>query len=122
MATDNEALIKELAQRMSGAKFWMYLIGVLMIIGGVLQALSIVGIIIAWLPIWMGVLLCMAASALGEASISGATEEMHRMLGRLKLYFVVQGVVTLIVIVIGIFAFLLFGSVIVGMLAHHHSW
>ncbi|HET7650190.1 MAG TPA: DUF5362 family protein [Gammaproteobacteria bacterium] len=122
MATDNEALVKEFALRMSGAKFWMYLIGILMIIGGAAEALTIVGIVIAWLPIWLGILLCMAASALGEAGISGATEQMHLMLGRLKLYFVVQGVVMLIGIVIGSLGFLFFGGLIMGMLAHHHGW
>ena len=116
MAMDNEALVKELAQRMIGAKFWMYLIGILMIIYGVLAAITIVGIIFAWLPIWLGVLLCMAASSLSEASISGATEQMHQMLGRLKLFFVVQGVVMLVGIVAGIISFLFFGSMIMGMI------
>lgn len=121
MEAGNETLVKELAQRMSGAKFWMYLIGVLMIIYGVAMVFTIVGIIFAWIPIWLGVLLCMAASALGEAGISGSMEQMQRMLGRLKLYFIIQGVVMLIGIVTGLIAFMFFGSFIMGMLANHHG-
>lgn len=120
MEVSNEVLIKELAQRISGAKFWMYLIGVIMIIGGFAEAITIVGILFAWLPIWLGVLLCMAASSLSEAGITGDADKMHMMLGRLKLYFVVQGVVMLIGIVMGIVAFLFFSSVIMAMLANHH--
>lgn len=120
MQSNNEALIKELAQRMSGAKFWMYLIGIIMIIGGVAEAITIVGILFAWLPIWLGVLLCMAATSLGQADMTGDADKLEQMLGRLKLYFVVQGVVMLIGIVLGIIGFLFFGSVIMGLLANHH--
>ncbi len=120
MESNHEAMIKELAQRLSGAKFWMYLMGIIMIIGGVAEAITIVGIVFAWLSIWLGVLLCMAASSLGEAGISGNVDKMQQMLGRLKLYFVVQGVVMLVGIVVGIIAFLFFSSVIMAMLANHH--
>ncbi|MGA9855448.1 MAG: DUF5362 family protein [Gammaproteobacteria bacterium] len=120
METNSETLVKELAQKMSGAKFWMYLIGIVMIIGGVAEAITIVGILFAWLPIWIGVLLCMAASSLGQANMTGDMDKLQQMLGRLKLYFVVQGVVMLIGIVLGIIGFLFFSSVIMGMLASHH--
>ena len=45
------------------AKGWMKFVGVLSIIYGVLVALSIIGILIAWLPIWIGILLFQSASA-----------------------------------------------------------
>ena len=41
MEANTEAVVKELTQKMSGARFWMYLIGILMIIGGVAEAISI---------------------------------------------------------------------------------
>ncbi|MDE2235350.1 MAG: hypothetical protein KGL13_02270 [Gammaproteobacteria bacterium] len=120
METNNETLIKELAQKMQGAHFWMYLVGILMIIGGVLEAISIVGIVFAWLPIWLGVLLCMAASSLNKANMTGDADQLQLMLGRLKMYFVVQGVVSLIVIVLGIVGFLFFRGFIMGMMSNHH--
>ena len=102
MEANTEAVVKELTQKMSGARFWMYLIGILMIIGGVAEAISIVGLVIAWLPAWLGVFLCMAATSLGQADMMGDSDKLQQMLGRLKLYFVVQGVATLIGIVVGI--------------------
>jgi hypothetical protein len=120
MVASSEELVKDLAQRMSGAKFWMYLIGIVFIIGGVFEAISIIGLVIAWLPVWLGVLLCMAASSLGQAKMTGDTDKMQQMLGRLKLYFVVQGIVTLIGIVLGVVGFLFFSSVIMATLASHH--
>ncbi len=120
METANETMVKELAQKMHGAQFWMYLIGIIMIIAGVLDAISLVGIIVAWLPIWLGVLLCMAASSLGQANMTGDMDRLQQMLARLKLYFIVQGVVILVCIVLGIFGFLFFSSMIMGMLANHH--
>jgi len=120
METSNETLIKELAQKMQGAYFWMYLVGVLMIIGGVLQAITIVGIVFAWLPIWLGVLLCMAASSLNQANMTGDADRLQQMLARLKMYFVVQGVVSLIAIVLGVFGFLFFRGFIMGMMNSHH--
>ena len=52
-------------------KLWMKLLGVMMIISGALQVLTIIGILWAWLPIWLGVLLFQAAGAAEEASASG---------------------------------------------------
>ena len=53
--TDQSNLIKEVSFPIYQSRGWMKLIGVLLIIGGVLYTLTIIGIIIAWLPIWMGV-------------------------------------------------------------------
>jgi fatty acid desaturase len=50
-------LIKEIAQPIFEAKGWMKFLGVLMIICGVLTACTIIGIIFAWPPIWLGVVL-----------------------------------------------------------------
>jgi len=47
MEANSETLVKELAQKMSGARFWMYLIGIVMIISGVAEAITIVGILFA---------------------------------------------------------------------------
>lgn len=120
MQTDNETMVKELAQKMYGAHFWMYLIGIIMIIAGVLEAISLVGIIVAWIPIWLGVLLCMSASSLAQANVTGDLDKLQQVLARLKLYFIVQGVVMLVGIILGVSGFLFFSSFIMGMLANHH--
>ena len=83
--------------------------GVIFIISGALNALSIVGIIIAWLPIWQGVLLLQSAGAIEQAYLSGNRNEMTRSLSKLKTYFIIMGVLTLIGIIVGVlFVLLLF--------------
>ena len=90
------------------AKFWMQLIGVMMIIYGVLTALSIVGIIIAWIPIWAGVVLMQAAGAVQRAHASGDPAEAGQAMGKLRVYFTIFGVLTLIGLVLMIVS-LIFG-------------
>lgn len=108
MDNDNNVLITELSTPIFQAKFWMKLVGVLMIVYGVMVALSIVGIIIAWLPIWMGVLLFQAASNAEQANASGDQAALYTSLAKLKTYFTIMGIMTLISIAMMILA-LVFG-------------
>ena len=81
----------------------------MMIIYGVLTALSIVGIIVAWLPIWMGVLLFQSASAVERAHQSDDAAALMESLSKLKTYFTIMGVLTLIGLVL-MFAAFFFGG------------
>ena len=80
------------------SKFWMQLIGVMMILSGVLTALSIIGIVIAWIPIWAGVVLMQAAGAVHRAYNSGEANEATYAMGKLRIYFTIFGVLMLIYI------------------------
>jgi hypothetical protein len=64
-------MVRELSNPIYQARGWLKFLGVLSIIGGIVQALSIVGIIIAWLPIWMGVLMFQAGSSIDAAGQGG---------------------------------------------------
>jgi hypothetical protein len=92
--------IEKLALPIFESKGWIRLLGVLAIVYGVLIALSIVGIIIAWLPIWMGVLLYQASSSVERAFRHGDEDAMVFCLYRLKTFFTIQGVLALIGLVI----------------------
>ncbi len=92
-------LIKELSVPIYQARGWMKLIGVLMIIAGILYALTIIGIIIAWLPIWMGVVLYQAGSNTEQAYFNGDKFSFLTSMSKLKLYFTIMGIMTLISIV-----------------------
>ena len=48
---------------------WLKFIGVMAIIYGVISAITIIGILIAWLPIWMGVLLFQAGNAAKDSQM-----------------------------------------------------
>ncbi len=99
-----EASIQQLSTPIYQVRGWLKLLGVFSIIEGIVQALSIVGILVAWLPIWMGVLLYQAASSIESAGQFGDRFAFLRSLSSLKTYFVVQGVLTLVGILITLLA------------------
>jgi hypothetical protein len=106
--TDQSNLIKEVSSPIYQARGWMKFLGVLMIIGGVFYALTIVGIIIAWLPIWMGVVLFQAGSSSEQAFFSGDKFSLLKSLNQIKLYFTIMGIMTLIGIVLTVIAVIMF--------------
>jgi hypothetical protein len=92
--------IQELSMPIYQARGWLKFLGVLSIISGVGAALSIVGIIFAWLPIWMGVLMFQAGSAIDSTGQFGDKFAFLRSLGSLKTYFVLQGILSVIGIIL----------------------
>ena len=93
-------MVQELSLPIFQARGWLKFLGVLSIISGVGTALSIVGIIFAWLPIWMGVLMFQAGSSIESAGQFGDKFAFLRSLGGLKTYFMLQGILTLLAIVL----------------------
>jgi hypothetical protein len=75
---------------------WMKLIGTVSIIYGVLTALTIIGLLFAWLPIWMGVLTRKAAVQAQVAYASGDENAAIMSTDSLRLIFKVQGIILLI--------------------------
>ncbi|HEX7813560.1 DUF5362 domain-containing protein [Dyella sp.] len=102
--------VAELAQPLASGKGWMKFVGVMFIIQGALTALTLVGIVIAWLPIWIGVLLMQSSNAIERAQLSGDAAALKESLARLKTYFVIQGVLYLVGIIILVLYILLFGA------------
>jgi hypothetical protein len=92
-------VVQQLSVPIFQARGWLKFLGILSIISGILTALSIVGIIYAWLPIWMGVLMYQAGSSIDSASQFGDRFAFLQSMGSLKTYFVLQGVLSLIAIV-----------------------
>jgi hypothetical protein len=98
-APQDQHLVQELSMPIFQARGWLKFLGVLSIISGVGSALSIVGILFAWLPIWMGVLMFQAGSAIESAGQFGDKFAFLRSMGGLKTYFMLQGILTLLGIV-----------------------
>lgn len=82
-------------------KMWIKLLGVMSIIYGVISVLTIFGIIIAWLPIWIGVTLFQAATAIEEAYLTQNQGTFLKALNKLKTYFTITGVLVLIGLILG---------------------
>lgn len=75
---------------------WAKFVGIMTIIGGCLQVLTIFGIVIAWLPIWMGVVLTKAGSKAAEYADKGDLASLEGMTGQLKTYFIISGVMIIV--------------------------
>lgn len=90
------------------AKGWIRFLGVMSILEGITDILFTMGmgIIIAWLPIWMGVLLFQSAGDVERAHESGSAELLANANRKLKTYFIIRGVSILVTIVL----FFLFAS------------
>lgn len=102
VSPDENILVREFSQPLYEARGWLKFLGILNIIGGVAQALSIVGILVAWIPIWMGILLYQAGSNLDSAGQFGDKFSFLRSVRSMKTYFILQGVLTLIGLVISL--------------------
>ncbi|MCF8241401.1 MAG: DUF5362 domain-containing protein [Melioribacteraceae bacterium] len=96
---------------------WLKFLGVMNILSGVATALTIVGIIVAWVPIWLGVLLFQAGSQIKDAQHSGNHHHLVAMMEKLKLYFIIQGVLILLGLIFVLIIFMVTGISIMEALS-----
>ena len=111
---EQNPILQRLAFSAQSMSIWIKLIGIINIIGGALAAITIVGIIFAWAPIWMGVLLFQAGSRADEARASGRHDQLIPMMEKLRLYFLIQGILIIVSVALTILSFIIFGA---GMFA-----
>ena len=115
---EEQNLVKELTMPIFQAKGWLKLLGVVMIVYGVLIAISIVGIIVAWLPIWLGVLLFQAAGKAEAAQISGQKQQLLESLHKIRMYFVINGVLMLVMLIVMGVGLIIGGGAMFGALGN----
>jgi len=96
--------IKPLAEPLSNVKSWMRLVGVLTISAGVLISLTVIGIVVGWIPILAGIALFQSASRVEEAVITGKAGNLTGALDKLGFYFKMTAVMRLVFFVLLFFA------------------
>ena len=110
--------VRRISEPLYQARGWMKLLGILAIIYGVFMVITIWGILICWLPIWMGMLLLGSSKLVELAYQSNNEADLIEAQQKLKTFFTIQGVLALIgLIVIAlslIFAASFLGSLIGG--------
>jgi len=79
-------------------RHWIWLVGILLIINGSLITITGIGVLVAWLPIWLGVLLLKVAQAASIAWRFGDPQMLDLSLRRLKMTFTIMGVTTLLLL------------------------
>jgi hypothetical protein len=95
-------------------KGWMKFMGIMNIIAGALNALSLVGILWAWIPIWVGVILVGAGSKADEFAQRGDAASLEAMTGKLKSYFTISGILMIVSMGLGLIAGIVWVILIVG--------
>jgi hypothetical protein len=104
----SEELLKRLCYRAGTSAGWMKFLGILSIVQGVFAIFTIWGILVCWLPIWVGLILYRAA---GDADLAskGSPHSLDSFLQRINRYFLIQGVLTLIGIIVAIIMMIVLG-------------
>ncbi len=95
-------VIRSVSSPLAEAAGWMKFLGILSIIGGASQMLSLVGILWGWLPLWMGILLFQSASSVESARLTGDYHALASAMSNLKTYFLINGVLTLLAILFSV--------------------
>jgi len=108
--------VKEVSLPIKSSKGWIKLIGILMIVYGIFAAFTLVGILIAWLPIWLGVLLLRVASRTEQAYNSSNKQLLINAQNDLSTFFTIYGVLALIGIIM--IVILLIVGLSTGFLMH----
>lgn len=99
-STDTTA--QAIRENVRGSKGWLKFLGILSIISGAMAALSIVGIIFAWMPIWLGVLMVKAGGRAGEYAERGDPASLAAYTRQLKTLFTIMGILQIIGMAFGL--------------------
>ena len=94
--------------------FWLKILGAFFIVYGVIICMSIVGLVIGWLPISLGMLLFSAAKRLDVIEEYDSPEDAVESIEKISLYFKISGIVTLVyaVFFVGFLLYFFFSSVL----------
>ncbi len=101
----NEAQLRRLEYAVMNMKGWLKFLGIVNIAGGALYALTLVGLLIAWLPIWIGVLLVQAANRADRYLALRDPDAFVEMMEKLRTFWALLGILTLIGLIATAIAF-----------------
>ena len=104
----------EIIQPLNDNRIWVKVVGVFSIVYGVLTCLSIVGLIIGWLPIWLGLALVQVSSNLEKYETSNDIVAAIIGFEKLAMYFKILGII--IVIFVGTLVVSLVLAIVFGFL------
>ncbi len=97
---------------------WLRFLSVIYIFSGALTALTIIGIVVAWLPIWLGVLLFQAGDRAANAHQTGNPVALAELLDKLKMFFIISATTVIICLAFSISGLFLGGLIMEEMLRH----
>ncbi len=75
---------------------WLKFFGIINIITGILQAITIIGIIFAWIPIWIGVVAMQAASFAERSGANKSESDLVQYHNKIRFLFQLIGVLIIV--------------------------
>jgi low temperature requirement protein LtrA len=109
-------------EELSRAAGWMKAMGILSIVGGILSAITIVGIIYAWLPIWMGVIVYQAGKSAQIASTNKDETKLMEVVSKIRLFFVISVIVSIVAYAFAIIAGIIYLFGLFSMIGGGYSY
>ena len=103
----------KIVDSVSKSKSWMKFLGIVMIIVGALSAITIIGILWAWLYIWLGIILLQASAMANELYSNGSQKVLVEYQRKISTFFQIVGIWTLVSISIAIIFIIL--AAIIGI-------
>jgi len=98
---------EQLVASATKSKGWMKFLGIIMIISGALTAISIVGILWAWIYIWLGILLLQAGNKATELLASKSPENLVEYQNKLSSFFQITGILTIVALGLAVIALII---------------
>ncbi len=83
-------------------KSWLKFLGIIAIISGAINVLTVVGIIYAWIPIWIGAIMLQASNRGQEFINSKDPEKLNQYLERVSFFYKLSGIMVIVSIVLNI--------------------
>ncbi|HEY9131710.1 MAG TPA: DUF5362 family protein [Dyella sp.] len=92
------ASVAELADPLAQGSGWIKFLAIVQLVFSGISVLASFGfgLIVAWLPIWLSILLLQTASAIEQAQVRNDAVAMKSALGKLRLYFMIQAVAMIV--------------------------
>ncbi|MBU1009638.1 MAG: DUF5362 domain-containing protein [Bacteroidetes bacterium] len=106
-AGQTEKLVREISQPLSQAAGWIKFMGIALIIYGSLLGLTIIGLLIAWLPFWLGLVLLKAGNNAKRAFHEGDKGSLIQSLLNLNTYFTINAMLIILGLAMVILAFII---------------
>jgi hypothetical protein len=97
--TPSEPLSSHPMQPLKDAGHWLVFLGWVWLILGALYCLTIIGIIVAWLPIWMGVLMRRSGEQLKQGFLQGNNGVLYLASRDLAMVITILGITTVIALI-----------------------
>ena len=90
--------ISDLAMPLAIGKGWIKFLAITQIVFASLYVLVSfgLGLIVAWLPIWLSIVLLQAAEAIERAQVQNDAAALKMALGKLRLYFMIQAIAMIV--------------------------